>query len=119
MTEQKPTDGEVTPPAGAVTWEVYHADKIVTKQSSVLTQQSFDELASSWKRECAGVSAMSRILSNEHYLKVIRYGWAAVPFILRDLKKQAAPWFTALRVITDESDIGAQHRGNFRQIANA
>lgn len=83
-----------------------------------LTQDGFDELAAKWKRDTNGVSSMSRTLSNESYQKILTYGWQAVPFIIADLKKEAAPWFSALRLITGQCGIGVNHRGQFRKIAD-
>ena len=37
----------------------------------------------------------------------------------QDLKKQAAPWFVVLRVLSGELDVGKGSSGKFRKIANA
>lgn len=85
----------------------------------VLTQSTFDTLASKWKLETGGQSSPSKVFSHDCYLKVISYGRQAIPFILRDLQKEAAPWFMALRIITGENEINRQNSGDFRKIANA
>ena len=65
------------------------------------------------------MSSVSQIISNKYYLRVIALGKPAIPLIIEDLRKEAAPWFSALSVLTERDDIGRDHRGQFRKIANA
>jgi len=39
--------------------------------------------------------------------------------ILRELQKEPAPWFLALRVITGEDTVGRNDAGNFSKMADA
>ncbi len=82
-------------------------------------QAEFSELAQKWKEEIGAESSLSRITGNRHYLKIISLGTKVVPFILRDLKKEPAPWFLALRVLTDQPDVGKEASGNFSKMAEA
>jgi hypothetical protein len=101
-------------------WKTKHEfDFITVSMTDFLTQEKFDLLADRWKKQIRGMSSMSRMMSDENYQKILTFGWNAVPFILRDLKKEVAPWFQALRAITDKRDIGREFKGQFRKIADA
>lgn len=78
----------------------------------------FRSLASAWKSETGEESSLSKITSNINYLRVIALGKAVVPLILKELESEPAPWFVALRALTGNFDVGAQHKGNFRKIAD-
>ena len=54
-----------------------------------------------------------------NYLRIISLGWKVVPLILRELQREPAPWFLALRAITGEENVGREHPGNFRGMAEA
>jgi len=79
----------------------------------------FQSLSRKWKEETGAESSLSNITSNINYLKVIKMGDRAIPFILRELRSEPAPWFLALRVITEEPNVGMEHSGNFRKMAGA
>ena len=79
----------------------------------------FDEIARQWKSETGGMSSVSQITSNKHYLRILSMGGKVIPFIIDDLRREAAPWFTALSVLSNRYDIGLEYRGQFRKIANA
>ncbi len=89
----------------------------VEARSSVETE--FNELARTWYEEIGAESSLSKITSNINYLRIIALGKSVVPYILRNLQKQPAPWFIALRAITGELNIGKEYGGNFRKIADA
>jgi hypothetical protein len=81
-------------------------------------ESQFESLSSRWREEVGGESSLSRITSNINYLKVIKLGKEIVPLILKDLQKEPAPWFLALRVLTDEENVGRKRAGNFRRMAD-
>jgi hypothetical protein len=88
----------------------------VTDQS---LESKFKSFSKRWREEIGGESSLSRITGNVNYLKVINLGKEVVPLILKELQKEPAPWFVALRVLTEEEKVGRDHPGNFRQIADA
>ena len=91
-----------------------------TAQSQVSdTESEFFKFAQKWKEETGGESSLSRITGNRYYLKIISLGAGVVPLILRELQKEPAPWFVALRVLTDELNVGKNAPGNFRSMADA
>ena len=82
-------------------------------------EQRFQGLSRLWKEETAGMSSLSQITSNKHYLRAIALGPEVIPCILNDLRAEAAPWFSALRALSGREDIGSEYRGQFRKIADA
>jgi hypothetical protein len=88
-------------------------------QPNVDMALEFSALVKKWKDETGGDSSLSRITGNRHYLKIISLGPQVVPLILRELQKEPAPWFVALRVLTDELDVGKESPGNFSRMADA
>jgi hypothetical protein len=82
-------------------------------------QSKFDSHASKWRDDTGGDSSLTNIIGNINYLKIIRMGDDALPFILRELQREPAPWFVALRVITDDDSVGRDTPGDFRAMAKA
>jgi len=80
-------------------------------------KKSFRLYADKWYAETGRDSSISRMTSNVNYLKVIKLGPDVVPLILRELQSDPAPWFLALRVLTENFDVGSNHAGNFEKIA--
>jgi hypothetical protein len=83
------------------------------------TESKFAALSRQWRQEIAAESSLSRITGNINYLRVIAMGEKVIPLILKELKRAPAPWFVALRALTGQRDIGAEHSGNFRKIADS
>ena len=83
------------------------------------TKVRFEVIARQWKLETGGMSSVSQITSNKHYLRILAMGQRVIPYIIDDLRKEAAPWFYALSVLAERDDIGREYRGQFRKIANA
>ena len=82
-------------------------------------ERKFQDLSEKWKAETTGMSSLSQIISNKYYLRIIALGEGVIPCILKHLRTQAAPWFAALRALTEREDIGREYAGNFRKIADA
>ena len=84
-------------------------------------EKKFRGYADKWYAETMRDSSISRMTSNINYLNVIKLGPAVVPFILRELQLDPAPWFLALRVLTEATDVGTGdgYAGNFEKIAKA
>src|SRR5438045_993176 len=69
------------------------------------TEEEFGTFSKKWREEVGAESSLSRITGNMNYLRIISLGKKAVPLILRDLQREPAPWFLALRAITGEQDV--------------
>ena len=81
--------------------------------------EEFGTLAKKWREEVGAESSLSKITGNLNYLRVISLGKRAVPLILRDLQRDPAPWFLALRAITGQENVGREHAGNFKSAADS
>lgn len=90
---------------------------VAEKAEEPLTQEVFDYLAMRWKEEIQGMSNPNMMYNNVYYMRIVSFGWKAIPFILRDLEKEVSPWFSALRVITGENPTKKEHQGRFVLIA--
>jgi hypothetical protein len=84
--------------------------------SAESVEARFSSLSKKWKEEIGPDSSLSRILSNKNYLSIIALKNEAVPFILRDLKMEPAPWFAALAAITGR-EFGDENDGDFTKMA--
>jgi len=82
-------------------------------------EAKFRYYASKWKEEIGGDSSLTNITSNMNYLRIIRIGDKAIPFILQELQQEPAPWFVALRAISEDDSVGRDSPGNFRKMAAA
>jgi len=80
---------------------------------------AFQSLAEEWKAGTAFLSSTTAMIEHPSYRAIIALGPPVVPLILRDLEKEPAYWFAALRAITGEDPAPPEARGNFRAIADA
>jgi len=83
------------------------------------TEDEFGALSKKWREEVGAESSLSKITGNLNYLRVISLAKRAVPLILRDLQRDPAPWFLALRAITGQENVGREHAGNFKRAADS
>ena len=65
-----------------------------------------------WEADVRFLSDMNEICSHPAYQEIIGMGSEALPFILRELEKEPGDWFWALKAITGEDPVPADHRGN-------
>ena len=70
-------------------------------RASTSLAQEFIRLKRLWNEETSGVSSVTRILLNYHYLKIISLGPRVIPLILAELSKKPDHWFVALAVLSD------------------
>jgi hypothetical protein len=81
--------------------------------------ERFHRLASQWDEESAVMSSVTQMMMLPSYQKIIGMGWAAVPFMLEDLKREPRHWFAALRAITDTNPVAPEDAGNIQKMADA
>jgi len=89
------------------------------RQKPRVSEEKFQFYLSRWKEETGGESSLTNITSNMNYLRIISLGIEAVPMILRELQREPAPWFVALRAITEDDSVGRDFPGDFRAKAAA
>jgi len=82
-------------------------------------ERKFREYADKWYAETRRDSSITRILSNENYLRVIELGTPVIPLILKELQSRPRPWFLVLRVLTKNENVGRGYPGNFEKMAEA
>lgn len=98
--------------------EFYEAAISIFPKPEEALEAKFERLSEQWKQSIGRDSSITNITSNIYYRRIIGLGSAVVPLILRDLQKAPAPWFDALRALTEDTDsVGREFAGNFRKIA--
>lgn len=85
--------------------------------SAYPAEEQFERLASTWKRETARVSSLSRVIDHPAYQAIIRMGPEVVPWILRDLRLAPRLWGPALEQITGENPVPEEDRSKPRESA--
>jgi len=80
------------------------------------TEKEFNELAEKWRKETGGYSTMIHIAGNNNYLDIIGMGQKVVPFILKDLEREADYWFVALKHITKANPVPKSHLGDIEKM---
>ena len=69
------------------------------------------------ERECAHLSSMREVGQHPAYLQIIAMGALALPSLLRKVEERPDHWFLALREITQENPVLAEHRGIISEMA--
>ena len=69
--------------------------------------QRFGELAQQWRRETAAYSVVQKKVLHPAYQRIIGFGPAAIPLILRELQRGPGHWFWALHALTGEDPVQA------------
>lgn len=71
----------------------------------------FIQLTASWQREMGHMSSTHIISMHPAYQRIIGMGPTIVPYILRQMSYDKAPWFWALKAITGENPIQPENKG--------
>jgi hypothetical protein len=90
--------------------------------TSVSTQElrkQFTQLADEWRQKSRYLSNTTQIAMLRPYQRIIGMGWAVVPFILEELRRQPDQWFWALESITGENPVAQESAGKVSQMAQA
>jgi hypothetical protein len=74
--------------------------------------EHFDALARQWKAETALLSSTKAMTDHPAYRAIIALGPGVVPLLLRDLEREPAHWFEALRALTGEDPVPPEQWGN-------
>jgi hypothetical protein len=81
--------------------------------------QTFARLASRWKKDTLYDSSIAVMANHPAYRQIIDMGPAAIPLILRDLKRRPALWFDALRTLTGADPVPVKSRGALEEMRAA
>jgi hypothetical protein len=79
----------------------------------------FLRLASEWKEKSRHLSNVAQMAMLSPYQRIIGMGWAAVPYILEELRHEPNQWFWALEAITEENPVPPEAAGRVRLMAQA
>ena len=63
-------------------------------------EATFHRLSNSWRKETAMHSSMTKKALHPAYQRIIGMGPAAIPFIIREMKRKPGHWFWALDAVT-------------------
>ncbi len=93
------------------------ASAAITVSPTLATR--FETLAAEWKAAVALTSSSSAIVAHPAYQAIIALGPPVVPLLLRELEREPAPWFEALKAITREDPVPPADWGYARAMAAA
>lgn len=100
-------------------WATYiGSSAFLTKRVEKQTYRQFVYLKNQWKKEVLFFSSASKIVSNSAYKEIINFGPMAIPWIIRELKKNNDHWFYALEKITGVNPIKEINRGRIEEMRN-
>jgi hypothetical protein len=81
-------------------------------------ESEFSRLAAEWRDDVAEVSSYSEMVSHPAYLRIIALGEAAVPLLLRELRREPNHWFVALHVLTGVDPVRPESRARLYDMAH-
>jgi len=76
-----------------------------------------DALAKIWRKSNRGKSVIN--YAHYAYFQIVALGWAAVPFLLREVASGDGTWYVALQYIAGETAESLEMRGNPAAVRNA
>lgn len=94
-------------------WKVYRP---TARNRQVFGMDDFNALSRAWKKETAHFSTLYHVTTNSNYLRIIKHGWQAVPYILKDLQKAPEHWYFALKLITEQDPVPIEDKSNIKKI---
>lgn len=74
-------------------------DLIVGSSAHLGVRENFDALVREWKRSTDHLSSYTDIVGHPAYRSIVALGWAALPFIMEQLRSSPMFWFKALEEI--------------------
>lgn len=81
--------------------------------------QKFYSLAEAWRQDVRFTSSLTQMILHPMYQRIIGMGFAAVPFLLRELERKPDHWFWALTAITGADPVKPEDRGKLRKMTDA
>jgi hypothetical protein len=83
---------------GLIDW--YEAEVSVDQPKVPDIAEEFKALAEEWKRDTWSLASIKRRIAHPSYLKIVGMGEAAIPLLIRELRREPDYWFYALEAIT-------------------
>ena len=81
--------------------------------------EKFYSLAEAWRQDVRFASSLTQMILHPTYQRIIGMGFAAVPFLLRELERKPDHWFWALTAITGADPVQPEDRGKLTKMAEA
>lgn len=78
----------------------------------------FDRLSREWREAARFISSTTEMALLPSYQQIIGLGYAAVPHILAELRREPAQWFWALKAITRTDPVPPDDRGDVSAMAD-
>jgi hypothetical protein len=91
----------------------------VNTTEHLLLAEQFESLARQWKIETALLSSTTAMTGHPAYHAIIALGPGVVPLLLRDLEREPAHWFEALKAITGDDPVPPEQWGNIPAMTGA
>src|SRR5262245_20316693 len=88
-----------------------------TEQKGV--ERQFHSLVRQWKESCGLLSSTTAMVAHPAYKAIIELGQPVVALLLRELEKEHAHWFEALKAITGEDPVSPDDWGNISAMTAA
>src|SRR5438067_10430365 len=82
-------------------------------------EAEFQSLARQWKEACSVLSSTSAMVAHPAYKSIIDLGPPVVPLLLRELEKEPAHWFEALKAMTGDDPVSPKDWGNISAMTSA
>jgi hypothetical protein len=96
-----------TPPHQRVRQYAYNS---ISRKPSVrlspFINDLFNSYAQEWRTKAEHLSSIKKMVAISSYRQIINLGKPAIPLVLRELDERPNFWFTALRELTGEREIG-------------
>jgi len=99
--------------------DLVDADEVIIRLSRSDLERTFRALADTWREETRFLSSVPDRIMHPAYQRIIGLGPAVVPLLLRDLERQPAHWFWALRAITGEDPAAREDAGAVQKTTDA
>jgi len=82
-------------------------------------EERFNALTKLWRDETRFISDTNEICGHPAYQQIIGMGILALPFIFRELQREADHWFWALKAISGFDPVPENHRGDIELMRTA
>jgi hypothetical protein len=98
--------------------------KVKVRVESVAASQEapearFRALVQQWKEATLLLSSITDMATHPAYQQIIGMGYAALPWIFEEMRRDTDQWFWALKAITGEDPVPLEDRGNLPRMAQA
>ena len=88
-------------------------------KKDLVNAETFGHLATEWKSQSEFLASPTAVAELPAYRAIIAMGSAAVPLILRELRREPDHWFVALQQMTGEDPVPDDARGDLDRMAEA